>query len=67
MARLKYKIDFLRQQVTRKSETVECDMAQIDPAHTKFYALKAGDNSGHDLVASFPSNIIEAVVKVEGK
>ncbi|QQK87970.1 hypothetical protein pSalSNUABM01_101 [Salmonella phage pSal-SNUABM-01] len=69
MAKVKYKVEFFKHPEmvkTRPSTTVEADMVQIDPAHHKFYVSTTNDrgNAAFELVASFPSQIVEAVTKV---
>ena len=66
MAKVKYKVEFLKSEVDRKAQTFHADMVQIDPAHTKFYesGVNHKGQSNMQLVASFPSHIIEAVTKV---
>lgn len=65
-----YKVEFLKvdQMVkNRSNQKVEADMVQIDPAHHKFF-VKVKNERGSDcyeLVACFPSHIIEAVTKVD--
>ena len=69
MSKVKYKVEFFKHPEmvkTRGSTVVEADMVQIDPSHHKFYERKTNERgvAYHELVASFPSQIVEAVTKV---
>lgn len=50
---------------SREDERIHADMVQADPHHYKFYykALTSRDKVVGDLIACFPSHVVESVIK----